>query len=501
MAEIQPLVTQSTPDHVHIAAEICPWCEQPIPHEKFTEISNHIAERERERFSEVTRQLREDFAREKAATQDATRAELERVRIEGNAALQKQRVESAASIASAHEEGRKTAEAAAQARLAEAERIRTESEIALQARIADAEQGKNAAEQARADLKGRLEQLSNESSQAIEVLKQESAVKEAAARQEERLQAEASIQERLVETERLNAEAIATMQAKIDETEQANQTIGQEMQELKQSTETVVNERVQEVREALEKDKVEAVNVEKAKAFEETLKLTETVHALQRQLEKKTADELGEGAEIDLYEALKGEFADDRIDRVEKGIPGADIIHVVVHNGRDCGTIIYDSKNRNSWRNEYVTKLAEDQIAAKAEHAILSSHKFPGGQRQLCVQDGIIIANPARVIALVQVLRKHVVQGHTLRFSNEARTQKTAALYEFITSERCGQLFERVDTHTDDLLDLQVKEKKAHDANWKRQGELIRSVQRARAEISGEIDQILGTASELDEAL
>ena len=291
------------------------------------------------------------------------------------------------------------------------------------------------------------------------------------------------------------------MQAKIDQTEKANQTIELEMRQLKQNTETIVNERVQEVREALEKDKVESVNVEKAKAFEEKLKLAETFHRYNRQLEKKTADELGEGAEIDLYEALKGEFPGDRIDRVLKGTPGADIIHVVVHNGQGCGTIMYDSKNRNVWREEYVTKFAEDQMAAKAEHAILSTHKFPQGDRQLCMRHGVIVANPARVIALIHIVRRHIVQGHALCLSNEARTQKTAALYEFITSERCVQLFERFDTHTDELLDLQVKEKRAHDNNWKRQGELLRSVQRVRAEISSEIDQIIGTASALDQVV
>jgi hypothetical protein len=94
----------------------------------------------------------------------------------------------------------------------------------------------------------------------------------------------------------------------------------------------------------------------------------------------------------------------------------------------------------------------------------------------------------------MQIIRQHLVQSHTLRLSNEARTQKTAALYAFITSERCTDLLGRIDTHSDDLLDLQVKEKKAHDAVWKKQGELIRSVQRVRAELCNEIDSIIGTA-------
>src|SRR5258708_5837070 len=91
----------------------------------------------------------------------------------------------------------------------------------------------------------------------------------------------------------------------------------------------------------------------------------------------------------------------------------------------------------------------KDQITAEAEHAILSSLKFPADARQLHVQDGVIIANPARVLALVQMLRRHIVQIHTLRLSNIERDCKTAALYEFIRSERCSQLFARIDGHAE----------------------------------------------------
>ena len=211
-------------------------------------------------------------------------------------------------------------------------------------------------------------------------------------------------------------------------------------------------------------------------------------------LDKKTAEELGEGAEIDLYEVLKADFDSDRIERINKGQPGADILHVVIHNGKECGKIIYDSKNHNAWRNDFVSKLATDQMAAKAEHAILSTRKFPSGKRHLDVQDGVILASPSRVAAVVHIVRQHLVQTHTLRLSNEARTQKTAALYSFITSERCNDLFARIDTHTDDLLGMQLKEQKAHNTMWKRQGELIRSVQKVRAELCNEIDMIIGTA-------
>src|SRR5262249_3160018 len=146
-------------------------------------------------------------------------------------------------------------------------------------------------------------------------------------------------------------------------------------------------------------------------------KLTAKVGDLQRQLEKKTADERGEGAEVDLHEALKAEFPTDRIERIAKGAAGADIRHVVIHNNKECGTIIYDSKDRAAWRNDYVEKLSKDQRAAKADHAILSTRVFPQKTTQLHIDDGIIIANPARVIALVQLLRKHMLHTHTMRLS------------------------------------------------------------------------------------
>ena len=44
------------------------------------------------------------------------------------------------------------------------------------------------------------------------------------------------------------------------------------------------------------------------------------------------------------------------------------------------------------------------------------------------------------------LIRRHMVQTHTLRLSNAEREEKTAQLYSFITSERCTQLLDRIDT-------------------------------------------------------
>ena len=258
-------------------------------------------------------------------------------------------------------------------------------------------------------------------------------------------------------------------------------------------SEQELKRRLQEQRDALESDQVKKLNAEKSKAFSERQKLEGKLQLLQRQLQRKSADELGEGAEVDLFETLKGEFPDDRIRRVAKGHAGADLVHEVVLHGSVCGRVVYDSKNRAAWQNGFVDKLRKDQLAEKADHAVLTTLKFPSGAQQIHFQDGVIVINPARAIAVVQILRRQVLQSHALRLSAEARAEKSAQIYEFITSERFAQLLSELETLSDDLLDIDVKEHRAHELVWNRRGQTIRTLQKTRGSIAIEIDQIIGT--------
>lgn len=365
MSLLQPVavpVFDHTPEHAHSSPhkgdERCPWCDQAIPHEKFSAIRDRIAQKEREQHAAMTARLKEDFAREKAEL---------------------------------------------------AARLQTEAKLALETELA-----------------ARLK-----------------------AAEEARLSAEAS---------RLTAEAALSQQ-----------------------------------RELAEQEKTVAVLAEQAKAFDERQKLQEKLALLQKQIENKTAQEIGEGPEADLFELLRGAFEGDRIRRVAKGLQGADVIHEVIRNGQVCGKIVYDSKSRNAWKNEFVTKLRADQLGERAEHAILSCNKLPQGAQQIHVQDGVIIANPQRVLALAQILRRHVLETHELRVGNEKRDEKTAELYAFITSDRCKQLLEQITLQAQRMLELEAAEERAHRVTWDKRSKLIRSVQKVHSDLCFEIERVIGT--------
>ena len=305
----------------------------------------------------------------------------------------------------------------------------------------------------------------------------------AAVRNEAKLQAEAALTARL-----------ADIQARLADAEQAKTAAEANMAALKQAQEADVARRLTEAREALEKEKAVAVLAEQAKAFEASQKLQEKVLALQRQIESKKASELGEGPEIDLFEQLRDAFEGDRIRRVAKGVNGADVIHEVVHNGKVCGKIIYDAKNRNAWANEFASKLRADKLAEGADHAILSSNKFPKDRKEVHFQDGVIVASPARVLALAEILRGQVVRMHELKMSGVARDQKSEELYAFITSESFKQLLDIIEAQAAKLQELDAKEQEAHRRVWDNRAKLIRTVHKARCDLAFEVDRIIGTA-------
>jgi hypothetical protein len=258
----------------------------------------------------------------------------------------------------------------------------------------------------------------------------------------------------------------------------------------KANWEVTVSQRAQQIRVEEEKKKIDEVNALKAEHFQEMLKVNEKVQALRRSLEQKNAQELDEGAEVDLFEALKAAFPNDRFTRVPKDVAGADIHHVVMYNGKACGITVYDSKNRNG----YATKLRADQIAAKAEHAILSTWKFPAGTQQVTEREGVIVANPVRVITLAGLLRRHLIQTSSLRIvGKDPDGKKKTALHALITSEPFWQKLRSIENIADKMPGFDANERKAHEKMWKPRP-LINLLLKSCADICADIESIIGTA-------
>ena len=133
-------------------------------------------------------------------------------------------------------------------------------------------------------------------------------------------------------------------------------------------------------------------------------------------------------------------------------------------------------------------------IAEKADHAVLSTNKFPAGVKQLELYEGVVLACPARVLAIATILRQLMVQIHTLRMSNEQRDEKTAEVYAFITSDHCWQLLNAMQTSVDNLLEVEVTEQKQHQATWQKRGNMLKDMEKTRGKFVHELTRIIGTS-------
>jgi hypothetical protein len=256
--------------------------------------------------------------------------------------------------------------------------------------------------------------------------------------------------------------------------------------------EKIISQRLQTQRATLEKAKSAAVSAEKEKFFREKVKLEEQLQEMQRRIQKKSINELGDEGEIDLFEQLKQEFPNDQIERIKKGKQGGDILHQIVgQKGQICGKILWEVKNASRFMTKYLTDLRANQLREAADHGVLSTLVFPTGSQQVAVRENLVIVHPARAVAVATLLRRQVVEVHALRLGREGREQKAQALYGFLISSRARELWDEIAKVAEDFRALDLTEKSAHDKVWGRRADLIRAMQSSTGELASEVDRIV----------
>ena len=82
------------------------------------------------------------------------------------------------------------------------------------------------------------------------------------------------------------------------------------------------------------------------------------IDELKRKAEVGSQEAQGEALEEELQELLERSFPIDKFEEIKKGARGADILQIV-HNstGKECGTILWESKNTKDFQKGWIEKL------------------------------------------------------------------------------------------------------------------------------------------------
>ena len=117
----------------------------------------------------------------------------------------------------------------------------------------------------------------------------------------------------------------------------------------------------------------------------------------------------------------------------------------------------------------------------------------------MCIESDVIVVNPARVVHIIQILREAMITMHVRGLSMKERAGKMNKLYKLVTSETYGKKFSEAGRLAQEILELDVQEKKAHDNTWRKRGAFAIRINNVLREIETDVTAVIEGEDE-DEA-
>jgi hypothetical protein len=214
---------------------------------------------------------------------------------------------------------------------------------------------------------------------------------------------------------------------------------------------------------------------------------------LKQKAEQGPQERQGEVQELELEDLLRTQFVFDVIEPVKKGERGADILQKVQNRlGQSCGGILWESKRAKNWKDEWVSKLKDDQRNAHADVAVIATSALPDGIRNFGQKDGVWVVEFHLAMHLGVALRETLIQVANARESLAGMNEKKDILYNYLSSPQFRQRIDAiVEAFTTMKVDLN-KERTAMERQWAKREKQIGQVVNNTAGMYGDLQGIIG---------
>ncbi|MFY9463403.1 MAG: DUF2130 domain-containing protein [Candidatus Sungiibacteriota bacterium] len=223
-----------------------------------------------------------------------------------------------------------------------------------------------------------------------------------------------------------------------------------------------------------------AVEAEQYKIAQLEKKLSDALKANEeqkRKLEQGSQQTQGEVLELELEESLKTAFPYDEIAPVAKGVRGADVIQRVFDRfNRPCGQIVWESKNTQAWKNEWIQKLRDNQRAVKADLAVIVSVVLPDDVKGFALRDGVWICDIKLAIALATALRMTLEVVIREKALSIGKDEKMEFLHAYLTGVEFKQRVEAILEAFSNMDEGLKKERMAYEKIWSEREKQIKKV-------------------------
>jgi len=304
-------------------------------------------------------------------------------------------------------------------------------------------------------------------------------------------------------------EVLKTREKKLEQAQKAQAELIRKQRELddaKRELDLTVQKRIQEglgaIRQQARKEAEDELRLKVAEKEQTIASMQLKIEELKRKAEQGSQQLQGEVFEMELEGLLRTKFTGDTIEPVPKGEHGGDVLHRVISAlGHCCGTILWESKRTKNWSDGWLTKLRDDQRAAKAEIAVIVSRALPKGVETFELIDGVWVTHPQAAIPVAVALRYTLTETAMARQASNGQQTKAEMVYQYLTGPRFRQrvqgIFEAFSSMKTDL----DKEKRVIQVQWAKREEQIERVMQATVGMYGDLQGIAGKTLEEIEGL
>ncbi|NUM79444.1 DUF2130 domain-containing protein [bacterium] len=221
--------------------------------------------------------------------------------------------------------------------------------------------------------------------------------------------------------------------------------------------------------------------------------LRKQIDELKRKAEQGSQQSQGEILEVELENLLKEQFRYDDIVPVPKGVRGADVIQrVKLQNGKECGTIIWESKRTKSWSDGWVQKLKDDQRDVKANIAVIVSIVLPKDMTVIGNVEGVWIVDFHAAVGLAAVLRSAMIDLAQAQAAAEGKNEKMEMMYAYLSGQEFRQRIEAIVESFSAMKEDLDSEKRAMEKIWSKREKQIERVLLNTSRLYGELQGIIG---------
>jgi len=229
---------------------------------------------------------------------------------------------------------------------------------------------------------------------------------------------------------------------------------------------------------------------------DETIKgLLKQLEEMKRRAEQGSQQTQGEVLEIALENLLKEHFPSDVIEPVAKGVKGGDVIqHVFDGNGRECGSILWETKRTKSWSDKWLSKAIDDQQEAKTSCACIVSSALPESIPYFGEISGVWIASWPCARSAAMALRRVLIESSQARLATEGQHGKMELVYNYLSGpEFHNRIRGLIEPYVEMEKDLQSEFRALNTRLKKRQKQLDRAMM-SMTGLYGDLQGIIGSS-------